>query len=99
MKNFGSLVAAAILGSIITITAYQWLSKDKNNGVKIEHINGTPSSQVAYRINEKGEAVPLDFTGTAEKVTKAVVHIQSTQNSSSRERESNDPIQQFFFGP
>jgi serine protease Do len=99
MKNFGSLVLAAILGSVITITAYQWLDKDKTNGVKIEHINGTPTSQVAYRINEKGEAVPLDFTGTAEKVTKAVVHIQSTQSSSvSREKES-DPIQQFFFGP
>src|SRR6185369_8861727 len=35
-----------------------------------------------------------------EKVTKAVVHIRSTQTSGvSRERESNDPIQQFFFGP
>ncbi len=99
MKNFGSLVLAAIIGSVITITAYQWLGKDKTNGVKIEHINGTPTSQVAYRINEKGEAIPLDFTGTAEKVTKAVVHIQSTQTSSvSREKES-DPIQQFFFGP
>jgi len=100
MKNFGSLVLAAILGSVITITAYQWLGKDKANGVKIEYVNGTPTAQVAYRINEKGEAVPLDFTGTAEKVTKAVVHIRSTQTSGvSRERESNDPIQQFFFGP
>ncbi len=100
MKNFGSLVLAAILGSVITITAYQWLGKDKSNGVKIEHIDGAATSQVAYRINEKGEAVPLDFTGTAEKVTKAVVHIRSTQTSGvSNERESNDPIQQFFFGP
>jgi len=100
MKNFGSLVLAAILGSVITITAYQWLGKDKTNGVKIEHIDGTPTSQVAYRLNEKGEAIPLDFTGTAEKVTKAVVHIRSTQTSGvARERESNDPIQQFFFGP
>ena len=100
MKNFGSLVLAAVLGSVITITAYQWLGKDKTNGVKIEHIQGTPTSQVAYRINEKGEAVPLDFTGTAEKVTKSVVHIRSTQTSGvSHERESNDPIQQFFFGP
>src|SRR5258706_14374594 len=100
MKKFGSLVLAAILGSVITITTYQWLGKDQTNGIKIEHIDGTPTSQVAYRINEKGEAVPLDFTGTAEKVTKAVVHIRSTQTSGiSRERESNDPIQQFFFGP
>src|SRR6478609_1806909 len=101
MKNFGSLVLAAILGSGLTFTATQWLGKDKANGVKIEYVNGTtPTSQVVYRVNEKGEAVPLDFTGTAEKVTKAVVHIRSTQTSGvSRNPESNDPIQQFFFGP
>src|SRR5258706_102820 len=98
MKNFGSLVLAAILGSVMTITAYQWLGEDKTNGVKIEHINGIPTSQVAYRINENGEAVPLDFTGTAEKVTKAVVHIRSTQTNGVS-REPSDPIQQFFFGP
>jgi Do/DeqQ family serine protease len=53
---------------------------------------------VAYRINEKGEAVPLDFTGTAAKVTNAVVHIRSSQTNNAR-RQHSDPIQQFFFGP
>src|SRR5260221_618160 len=96
MKNFGSLVLAAILGSVITMTAYQWIAKEKNS-VRIEHIDGMPTSQVAYRINEKGEAVPLDFTGTAEKVTNAVVHIRSTQTGNNT-RQSNDPLQQFF-GP
>ncbi|MBS1487729.1 MAG: Do family serine endopeptidase [Bacteroidetes bacterium] len=100
MKNFGSLVLAAILGSVITMAAYHWMGNNENRGVTIEHVNGTQASQVAYRINEKGEAVALDFTGTAEKVTKAVVNIRSTQTgNTSRERESNDPIQQFFFGP
>ncbi len=100
MKNFGSLVLAAILGSTITIGAYQWFGKNDRQGVKIEHINGVPSSQVAYRINENGDAVPIDFTGTAEKVTKAVVHIKSTQSGNTKlhEQESNDPLQ-FFFGP
>ncbi len=60
---------------------------------------GSPVSQVAYRINEKGEAnVPLDFTRTAENVTNAVVHIRSLQTNSTKNR-LNDPIQQFFFGP
>jgi serine protease Do len=99
MKNFGSLVLAAILGSVITVTAYQWLGKGNGNGVRIEHIEGTPTSQVAYSVNEKGEIVPLDFTSTADKVTKAVVHIRSTQTSGSSQRDPNDPIQQFFFGP
>jgi Do/DeqQ family serine protease len=97
MKNFGSLVLAAILGSVITIATYTWFEKEKNS-VKIEHISGAPISQVAYRINEKGEAVPLDFTGTAEKVTDAVVHIRSKQEGLAS-RDSNDPVQQFFFGP
>jgi serine protease Do len=100
MKRFGSLILAAILGSIITISANKWFGNDVNQNVKIEHVNGVPTAQVAYRINEKGEAVALDFTGTAEKVTQAVVHIKSSQtgNAVSRERNSNDPLQ-FFFGP
>ncbi len=96
MKNFGSLLLAAILGSAVTMVSYQWVAKEKSS-VKIEHIDGVPTSQVAYSINEKGEAVPLDFTGTAENVTKAVVHIRSTQSGEST-RQSNDPLQ-FFFGP
>ncbi len=100
MKRFGSLILAAILGSGITIAVNKWMGNDASQNVKIEHVNGVPSSQVAYRINEKGEAVALDFTGTAEKVTQAVVHIKSSQtgNAVSRERNSNDPLQ-FFFGP
>ena len=96
MKNFGSLVLAALLGSAITIGAYVWFGKE--NSVKIEHVNGVPAAQVAYGINEKGEAVPLDFTGTAEKVTNAVVHIRSTQSADKRKQSSDDAMQ-FFFGP
>jgi Do/DeqQ family serine protease len=97
MKNFGSLLLAAVLGSVITMASYQWIAKD-NSSVKIEHIDGVPTSQVAYRVNEKGEAVPLDFTGTAENVTNAVVHIRSTQ-SNNNQRDSQNPMEQFFFGP
>lgn len=97
MKNFGSLMLAAVLGSVITISATQWMG-EKNEGVKIEHISGAPISQVAYTTNAKGEMVPLDFTSTAEKVTKAVVHIRSTQAASSRRSQQEIPEQfrQFF---
>lgn len=100
MKNFGSLLLAAVLGSLLTIATFKWIEKDPSNNVKIEHIEGLPTSQVAFRVNENGETVPLDFTGTAEKVTKAVVHIRSTQTGSAvtRERDDNDPFR-FFFGP
>ena len=97
MKNFGSLMLAAVLGSVITISATQWMG-EKNEGVKIEHISGAPISQVAYTTNAKGEMVPLDFTSTAEKVTKTVVHIRSTQAASSRRSQQEIPEQfrQFF---
>jgi Do/DeqQ family serine protease len=87
---------AATLGSVITVATYSWF--ENGRAVKIEHIDGTPISQVAYRNNEKGEAVPLDFTHTAEVVTSAVVHIRSSQTNTAK-RQFNDPIQQFFFGP
>lgn len=98
MKHFGSLLLAAVLGSVITIVASQWLVKDQPQGVKIEHINGVPASQVAYEVNEKGEIVPMDFTGTAEKVTKAVVHIRSVQERSARnESQIPEQFRQFFY--
>lgn len=98
MKRFGSLLLAAVLGSVMTIVASQWLMKDQPQGVKIEHINGVPSSQVAYQVNEQGQVVPLDFTGTAELVTKAVVHIRSTQERvASEDSQIPEQFRQFFF--
>ncbi len=101
MKHFGSLLLAAVLGSVITIVASRWLVKDQPQGVKIEHINGVPASQVAYQVNEQGQVVPLDFTSTAEKVTKAVVHIRSMQERSTQgDSQIPEQFRQFFYdGP
>ena len=100
MKRFSSLVLAAVLGSVITLAANYWLGNASGQNVKIEHVSGLPTSQVAYRMNENGETVALDFTGTAERVTQAVVHIKSSQTSNAigRERDADDPLR-FFFGP
>lgn len=101
MKRFGSLLLAAILGSSITLVSTRWFG-DEKEGVRIEHTTAVPSSQVAYHVSDNGVVAPLDFTATAEKVTKAVVHIRSTSEgqATSRERtpDANDPFQ-FFFGP
>lgn len=100
MKRFGSLLLAAMLGSVITIVATQWLVNDQQSGVKIEHITGAPASQVAYTVNDLGQVVPLDFTGTAEKVTKAVVHIRSIQEKSARgNSQIPEAFRPFFEGP
>jgi Do/DeqQ family serine protease len=99
MRKFVSLILAAVMGSAITV-AITGAWRDGNDGVRIEHVSGTPVSQVAYKKNEKGEIVPLDFTATAEKVTAAVVHIRSTASGrvSSKREQQMDPWQ-YFFGP
>lgn len=100
MKGFASMVMAAIVGSALTLLTTGYFNK-KQEGVRIEHV-GTPVTQVGFTKNEAGDAVPLDFTATAEKITKAVVHIRSTSEgkSSARDKapETMDPFQ-FFFGP
>ena len=99
MKQIGSLILAAVLGSIFTLVAYNWLHNERTfNGLTS---NQPPVTQVAYTVNDKGETVPLDFTTTAEKVTKAVVHIKSTQKESARNDQYLylDPFREFFGGP
>lgn len=99
MKRFGLLILAAALGSALTLLTTGYFG-DARQGVRIEHV-GTPISQVAFAKNENGEVVPLDFTVTAEKVTRAVVHIRSTSEgvtARNRTPETADPFQ-FFFGP
>jgi len=98
MKRFGLLVLAAILGSSLTLLTTGYFTKE-NRGVRLEQI-GAPVSRAVYTRNENGEVTPLDFTEVAEKVTHAVVHIRSTSDGVSRNRQEQqvDPFQ-FFFGP
>ena len=99
MKNFGSLFLAAVLGSLCTLAAFQWLDK-KENGVKLEYLAGAAATKVAYSVNKNGEAVPLDFTDAAEKVMPAVVYIQSTQDGShGEEQDQANDLFRDFFGP
>jgi serine protease Do len=97
MKRFGSLVLAAVLGSVITVAINGWMPLN-NERPTIERVTGTPGKQVAFTVDKDGAVVPLDFTGTAEKVTASVVHIRSTSEGSQQSQRSNDPFE-FFFGP
>jgi serine protease Do len=99
MKRFGSLVLAAVLGSVCTVASFQWLDKNEA-GAKVEYVTGAPVSKVAYTVDDKGQTVPLDFTTAAEKVMPAVVFIRSTQENLRRgeETQSLDPLREFF-GP
>jgi serine protease Do len=96
MKRFSSLLMAAVLGSVITVGSYKWLDED-NNKVKIEYAASLPTAKVAYKVDENGKAVPLDFTAAAEKVMPAVVHIRSTQDGPRMsESQEYDPFRDFF---
>lgn len=99
MKRFGSLVLAAVLGSMVTIGTYE-LVGNESNGIQLDYTPGVPTAQVAYHVNEDGEVVPLDFTETAEKVTSAVVHIRSTKSASAPSGDTQylNPFREFF-GP
>ncbi len=96
MKRFGSLFLAAILGSLITIASFQFLN-GTNENVSL-HFQSTPAARVAYSVNEKGEAIPINFSDAAEKVMPAVVHIRSQQKITNVQQRSNDPLRDFF-GP
>jgi serine protease Do len=98
MKRFASLFFAAVLGSACTFTAVEFLKKDDPK-IKLEYLNGVPASKVAYKVDEKGNVVPLDFTTAAEKVMPAVVNIKSTTEYRTQTSPSEtDPFREFF-GP
>jgi Do/DeqQ family serine protease len=94
MTRFGTLVLAAVLGSLLTIGTFKYLEKD---AVTLSYATQAPVSQVTYTTDENGRIIPVDFTAIAEQVTPAVVHIRSTQTSRVREQ-SADPFRDFF-GP
>jgi serine protease Do len=98
MRKFGSLFLAAVLGSVCTVASFKFLGEDEGK-VKVEYVSNVPTAKVAYKVDENGKAVPLDFTAAAEKVMPAVVHIRSSYESTPRsESEEFDPFREFF-GP
>lgn len=102
MKRFTSLLFAAILGSLLTLVAYQYFFKPEPP-VKVQYVSDTPISKIALPKDENGNTVLLDFTAVAEKVTPAVVHIKSTLTNTASQPKYIDPFRDFFgprnFGP
>jgi serine protease Do len=96
MKQFGKLFLAAVLGSVCTVGAFQYL---KEETVTLGYSVQAPVSNVTFTKDENGRTIPLDFTAIAEQVTPAVVHIKSSQATQPRSRnEYYDPFRDFF-GP
>lgn len=101
MKNFASLIIAAIIGGLIVLSGNFLLSP---NTLNTSTKNVVPATTVSNINLQKGTVnVPFDFTDAAEKVTPAVVHIAAAESSDLSQRRkqqnrSNDPFGGFF-GP
>jgi serine protease Do len=103
LSGFVALVVS--IGSFAALNLY---TQQKNETIKIEHINTSPSSKVLFQQTENGDFVPLDFTKTVDKVVNSVVHIKTSyvNRTNSRYRHHdpfgdfyNDDFFKFFFGP
>lgn len=73
---FSGLIALLI--SLGSIGLYHYFSQEDQT-VRIEHLEGTPSSPAVYTLDEEGSPVLLDFRETADKTLAGVVHIKSTR--------------------
>jgi serine protease Do len=99
MRRFGSVLMAAVLGSLLTVGTFHWVDKEDGK-VKVHYTSSVPTSRVAYMVDEEGKAVPLDFTVAAEMVMPAVVHIRSSYSGSSSPHMEQIPEPfRDFFGP
>lgn len=94
MKNILTTVIAAVFASMITLAAYIYFVGDS----RIIQVDETTQPAFASYIADRStSAAPFDFTVAAEKVTPAVVHITSLQQSATASNDSNmEQIPEFF---
>ncbi len=93
MKKIGSLILAAIIGSVISLGGYHFfINNSQQDGVQI---NYQPTTPVSLTANSAGA---VDFTHASEKATPGVVHIKSKVTSSSgyAQQRVPDPFRDFF---
>lgn len=98
MKNFSTLIVAAIIGSGFTLGVSEFLDKDDKQATSNESIQ-VPVNTVSYNRSIAAEPA-FDFTEAARKAMPAVVHIRSTQTVRGNDRMQEIPEQwREFFGP
>lgn len=96
MRNFLSILFAAILGGVIALGGAQLLNKEgktitENVNVPARVVKMTASN------NNVSPSVPFDFKEAAKKSTKSVVHI-AAKGSSSTASGGDDNVFKYFFG-
>lgn len=99
VKSFGRMLLAAILGSLFTFAVVSLFDSNESS-IRFVKQDPVPANHTLFTLNEEGEAIPLDFTGTSEKVTESVVHILNTSVTQRQSPHGNIPEEfRDFFGP
>ncbi len=100
MKKMIPFVVAGFVGGVITLGLFLMVQPEKSN----DFSNANLAQHVNYPINVKAgaNAVPFDFTESAEIAMPAVVHISAAESSDMANRRKqdsrgSDPFR-FFFG-
>lgn len=101
-KQFISMVAASMLGGIISVGTYttfiqeETLSnvKEGENNISFTNYETTPSARPAYTVPDG-----LNFVSAAEKTTPAVVHIKTYVDATTSRRNTPRFFHDFFQDP
>ncbi|MCD4696856.1 MAG: hypothetical protein K8S16_11520, partial [Bacteroidales bacterium] len=75
MKKFASYLFVAILGGLVVVLSFHFLSKDNTSGTE-NNVNGLPVVQANYPVPHAPVIGP-DFVDAADVTLHAVVHIKS----------------------
>ena len=98
MKRFGTLFLAAVLGSVSTIATFQWIDNNKEEGVKVEYLNGVPASKVPINLMRKGKSYPLILPPLLKKLCRPWFISGPHKTAGRREEQTQyiDPFREFF---
>jgi serine protease Do len=88
------------------LTAYHYGVQKPVHIYQLSSQNGVPASRAVFTTGPDGQPVPLDFTGVAQQVMDAVVHVRVTQlrGNQAPDEAIPEPFRDFFrqdpfFGP
>lgn len=91
---------SAVIALVVSLGVWAASQMFKETPVNLVEKAAVQGKKVLFTADNEGNITPLDFTATTDKVLDAVVHIKSTQSSSSYgnqgARALPDPFKEFF---
>ena len=101
MKRFMSLVAAGVVGALVTIGAFEFLQSDQATNTALNPALTHNTGLSNTLMSTGGTASAINFTDAAEKAMPAVVQIKAAESDQlaqqrRQQQRRNDPFSQFF---